>query len=182
MENIKIYDTTLRDGMQAEGISFSLEDKLAIAQCLDELGVDYIEGGYAASNTKEMEFFQLAKKLGLKNSKLVAFGSTRRPDTKVEDDASLQSILSCKTPAAAIVGKIWDLHVTDVLGCSLEQNLQICSESVAYLKKKGLEVIFDAEHFFDGYKQNPQYALKVLQAAADAVQPCRTGTSSPGVR
>ena len=168
MEQIKLYDTTLRDGMQAEGISFSLEDKLSIARRLDELGIDYIEGGYAASNPKEMQFFAEAAKLGLKNSKIVAFGSTRRADTKSSDDASLNAILACKTHAAALVGKSWDFHVTDVLGCSLQQNLTICAESVEYLKKHGLETIFDAEHFYDGYKNNPEYALRVLAAAADA--------------
>ena len=116
MEKITIYDTTLRDGMQAESVSFSLEDKLAIARCLDELGVDYIEGGYAASNPKEMQFFQEVSKLGLKNSRLVAFGSTRRANSSVSDDTGLNAILSCKTRAATLVGKTWDLHVTDVLG------------------------------------------------------------------
>ena len=165
---IKLYDTTLRDGMQAEGISFSLEDKLAIAKCLDELGVDYIEGGYAASAPKEMQFFAEVAKLDLKNSRIVAFGSTRRADKKAQDDASLNTILKCKTPAATIVGKTWELHVTDVLGCSLDDNLKLCADSVQYLKKHGLEVIFDAEHFFDGYRKNPEYAMKVLSAAADA--------------
>jgi len=168
MTKIRIYDTTLRDGMQAEGVSFSLEDKLAIARCLDDLGVDYIEGGYAASNPKEMQFFEQVRTLGLRHARLVAFGSTRRLDTTVEDDASITAILACKTQAAAVVGKTWDLHVEKVLGCSLEDNLAICSESVAYLKKQGLEVIFDAEHFFDGYQANPEYAMKVLGAAAHA--------------
>ncbi len=168
MEKIKLYDTTLRDGMQAEGVSFSLEDKLSIARRLDELGLDYIEGGYAASNPKEMQFFAEAAKLGLKNSKIVAFGSTRRADAKVADDLSLNAMLACRTPAATVVGKSWDLHVTDVLGCSLDENLTICAESVEYLKKKGLEIIFDAEHFYDGYKKNREYAMKVLAAAAEA--------------
>jgi len=168
MEKIKVYDTTLRDGMQAEGVSFSLEDKLAIARCLDALGLDYIEGGYAASNPKEMQFFAEAAKLDLKNSKIVAFGSTRKAHSKVADDASLNAILACKTPAATVVGKAWEMHVSDVLGCSLDENLQLCSDSVQYLKKHGLEVIFDAEHFYDGYKRNPEYAMKVLAAAAEA--------------
>lgn len=168
MEKIELYDTTLRDGMQAEGVSFSLEDKLAIAQCLDKLGLDYIEGGYAASNPKEMQFFKEVKKLGLKNSKITAFGNTRRASCSVEDDLSLNSILSCQTKAATLVGKTWDMHVTEVLNCSLDDNLSICSESVAYLKKKGLDTLFDAEHFFDGYKENPEYAMKVLAAAAQA--------------
>ncbi|MHC4191670.1 MAG: citramalate synthase [Planctomycetota bacterium] len=168
MEKIKLYDTTLRDGMQAEGVSFSLEDKLAIVRSLDELGLEYIEGGYAASNPKEMQFFQEAAKLGLKNSKIAAFGSTRRADSGVSNDISLNSVLDCKTRVATLVGKSWDMHVTDVLGCSLEDNLTICAESVEYLKKHGIETIFDAEHFYDGYKVNPQYAMKVLAAAAEA--------------
>jgi 2-isopropylmalate synthase len=168
MERITIYDTTLRDGMQAEGVSFSLEDKLAIARRLDELGVDYVEGGYAASNPKEIQFFEDVALLGLKNSRVVAFGSTRRANSSVSDDAGLNAILTCKTRAAALVGKTWDQQVTQVLGCSLDQNLTLCSESVQYLKKYGLETFFDAEHFYDGYKQNPEYAMKVLAAAAEA--------------
>jgi 2-isopropylmalate synthase len=168
VQRIELYDTTLRDGMQTEGVSFSLEDKLSITRRLDELGIDYIEGGYAASNPKEMQFFQEVAKLALKNSRIVAFGSTRRANTSVSDDASLNGVLACKTPAATLVGKCWDLHVTDVLGCSLDQNLAICAESVQYVKKHNLEVIFDAEHFFDGYKQDPGYPMKVLAAAAEA--------------
>jgi len=168
MEKITTYDTTLRDGMQAEGVSFSLEDKLAVAKCLDELGLGYIEGGYAASNRKEMQFFEQVAKLGLKNSIITAFGNTRRADSSVADDASLGAILACKTPAATLVGKSWDMHVTQVLGCSLDANLAICADSVRYLKGHGLETIFDAEHFFDGYKANPAYAMKVLAAAAEA--------------
>ena len=168
MDKIVIYDTTLRDGMQAEGVSFSLEDKLAIAQCLDEFGIDYIEGGYAASNPKEMQFFADVARLGLKNSRIAAFGSTRRADVGVADDVSLNAMLACKTPAGTLVGKSWDLHVTKVLGCSLDGNLTICAESVAYLKQHGLEVIFDAEHFYDGYKANPEYTMRVLEAAAEA--------------
>jgi len=168
MEKIKIYDTTLRDGMQGEGVSFSLEDKLSIARRLDKLGINYIEGGYAASNPKEMQFFKEAAKLNLENSRIVAFGSTRRADAKVSDDVSLNSMLECGTSAATLVGKSWDMHVAEVLGCSLDENLAICAESVAFLKKHGLETIFDAEHFYDGYKQNREYAIKVLAAAAEA--------------
>ncbi|MFH1369714.1 MAG: citramalate synthase [Planctomycetota bacterium] len=168
MERIKIYDTTLRDGMQTEGVSFSLEDKLAIARYLGELGIDYVEGGYPASGPKEAQFFAEVAKMGLGNCKIVAFGSTRRRDTKADDDVSLNAILACKSPAAAIVGKTWDLHVTSVLGCSLEDNIALCAESVQFLKKHGLETIFDAEHFYDGYKENPEYAMKVLQAVAEA--------------
>jgi 2-isopropylmalate synthase len=178
MDKIKLYDTTLRDGMQAEGISFSLEDKLAVAKCLDGLGLDYIEGGYAASNPKEIQFFEEVARLNLKNSTIAAFGNTRRADASVSNDTSLNTILACRTRAATLVGKAWDMHVTDVLGCSLEENLSICAESVEYLKKHGIETIFDAEHFFDGYRENPVYAMKVLaaaaQAGADAVVLCDT--------
>lgn len=168
MTDIAVYDTTLRDGMQAEGVSFSLKDKLSIAECLDNLGIHYIEGGYAASNPKEMKFFQEVAQMGLKNAKITAFGNTRRASSTVEDDVSLNAILACKAPAATIVGKTWDLHVDTVLRCSLDENLAICADSVKYLKGKGLETIFDAEHFFDGYKANPEYAIEVLGAAAEA--------------
>jgi len=168
MEKIKLYDTTLRDGMQAEGVSFSLEDKLSIATCLDELGLDYIEGGFAASNPKEMQFFEEAARLGLKTSKIVAFGNTRRADTNVSDDISLNAILACKTSAATLVGKTWDMHVTKVLGCTPDENIAICAESTEFIKKHNIETIFDAEHFFDAYKNNPEYAMKVLSAAAEA--------------
>jgi 2-isopropylmalate synthase len=168
MDKIKLYDTTLRDGMQAEGVSFSLEDKLSIARCLDELGIDYIEGGFAASNPKEMQFFQEAAKLGLKTSKIVAFGNTRRADASVSDDLSLKAILACKTPTATLVGKTWDMQVSQVLGCSLDENVVICAESTEFIKKNKIETIFDAEHFFDGYKNNPEYAMEVLSAAAEA--------------
>ncbi|MFH1716554.1 MAG: citramalate synthase [Planctomycetota bacterium] len=182
MEKIQLYDTTLRDGMQAESVSFSLEDKLAIARCLDQLGLEYIEGGYAASNPKEMQFFAEAARLGLKNSKITAFGSTRRADCTVSDDVSLNAVLACKTQVATLVGKSWDMHVTDVLCCSLDDNLAICAESVEYLKKQGIETIFDAEHFYDGYSQNPDYAMKVLaavaEAGADAIVLCDTNGGS----
>ena len=178
MDKIILYDTTLRDGMQAEGVSFSLEDKLAVAKCLDELGLDYIEGGYAASNPKEIQFFEQIAALDLKNAKIAAFGSTRRADISVSDDISLNTMLACKTRAATLVGKAWDMHVTNVLGCSLDDNLIICAESVEYLKRHGVETFFDAEHFFDGYKANPEYAMKVLAAAAsagaDAIVLCET--------
>jgi len=165
---IRLYDTTLRDGMQAEGISFSLEDKLSIVQCLDKLGIDYIEGGYAGSNPKEMQFFTEAAKLRLKNSRIAAFGNTCRADCSVSDDVSLNAMLACKTSVATLVGKSWDMHVTKVLSCSLDKNLKLCAESVKYLKAKDREVIFDAEHFYDGYKKNPRYAMKVIAAAAEA--------------
>ncbi len=168
MERVKIYDTTLRDGMQGESISFSLEDKLLITQRLDNFGLDYIEGGYPMSNPKEQQFFRKVREMDLKNAKIVAFGSTRRANTKIEDDACMQALLGCEAPTVTIVGKSWDMHVTDVLRCTLDDNLTICAESVEYLKSKAREVIFDAEHFFDGYKENPKYAMKVLAAAADA--------------
>jgi 2-isopropylmalate synthase len=168
MNKIELYDTTLRDGMQAEGVSFSLEDKLAIAQCLDELGINYIEGGYAASNAKEMSFFLEAAKLNLKNATIAAFGNTRKAKSSAADDPSLGAILTSKTSAATLVGKAWDMQVTSVLSCSLDENLVLCADSVKYLKDKGLTVFFDAEHFYDGYKENPQYSMKVLAAAAEA--------------
>jgi 2-isopropylmalate synthase len=158
----------LRDGMQAEGISFSLDDKILIAKHLSKLGFDYIEGGYASSNPKEMQFFLEVGKLNLAPAKISGFGNTRRADATCQTDASLNAILACKTSVATLVGKCWDLHVIEVLRCSLEDNINICAESVEYMKSKGLEVIFDAEHFFDGYKKNPEYAIKVISAVADA--------------
>lgn len=167
MKKIEVYDTTLRDGMQTEGVSFSLADKLAIARCLDDLGVDYVEGGYAGSNPKEAEFFKQARKETFKHARLVAFGSTRRANTGVDDDALIAAVLAVQTPVVTLVGKTWDFHVKNVLRCSLDENLRICSESVEYAKKKGREVIFDAEHFYDAYKNNAEYAMKVLTAAAE---------------
>ena len=172
VEKIKVYDTTLRDGMQAEGVSFSLEDKLAIANALDQFGVHYIEGGYAASNPKEMDFFHQAEELGLQNAQIVAFGSTRRANRAVEEDASICAVLESRAKVTALVGKTWDLHVKEVLGCSLDENIILCADSVNYLKSKGIEVFFDAEHFYDGYKENPEYAMKVLRAAAEAGADC----------
>ena len=168
MEKVKIYDTTLRDGMQAEGVSFSVEDKLLIARRLDEFGIDYIEGGYPLSNPKEEEFFRRVQEMPFKHARIAAFGSTRRAANTVEDDTGIRALLACNVPVVTIVGKTWDMHVTDVLRCSLEANVALCADSTAYLKKQGREVVFDAEHFFDGYKNNPAYALKVLQAAAEA--------------
>ncbi|MCK5566205.1 MAG: citramalate synthase [Planctomycetes bacterium] len=168
MEKIKVYDTTLRDGMQAEGVSFSLADKLLIAKRLDEFGVDYIEGGYPMSNPKEQQFFEQVEGLHLKNAKIVAFGSTRRANTPVADDTCMKALLGCKAPAVTLVGKTWDMHVTEVLKCTLDDNLEMCADSVKYMKENGKEVIFDAEHFFDGYKANAKFAMQVLQAADDA--------------
>jgi 2-isopropylmalate synthase len=168
MEKIRIYDTTLRDGMQAEGVSFSLEDKILIARKLDELGIDYIEGGYAVSNPKEMQFFKALAGTGLKHSRVVGFGNTRRRGVTAEEDTSLAAILETGAPAAALVGKSWDMQVAEVLRVSLDENLLMVSQSISYLKKRGLEIIFDAEHFYDGYKENPRYAIDVLKAAAEA--------------
>lgn len=168
MKQIKIYDTTLRDGMQAEGVSFSVEDKLLVAKKLDEFGIHYIEGGYPQSNPKEEEFFARIKEIDFANAKIVAFGSTRRAKTKVDEDVCINALLASEAPAVTMVGKSWDLHVKDVLRCSLSENLSMCADSVSYVKKKGRDAIFDAEHFFDGYKNNPAYAMKVMHAAAEA--------------
>ena len=172
MVQLRLYDTTLRDGAQQEGISFSVADKLKIAQKLDEMGIHFIEGGWPGANPKDTEFFVKAQSLNLKNSVLVAFGSTRHPDSKVSKDAGLQALLEAKTDVVTIVGKSWDLHVTQVLETSLENNLRIIAESLDYLKSRGLSVFFDAEHFFDGYKANPQYAIQVVKAAAKSGVDC----------
>ncbi len=168
MDKVKVYDTTLRDGMQAEGVSFSVEDKVLVARKLDAFGVDYIEGGFPLSNPKEEQFFARMAEIKLDSAVLTAFGSTRRASSTVEEDFGIRALLGCGAPAVTIVGKTWDLHVTDVLRCSLEENVGLCADSTAYLKKQGREVLFDAEHFFDGYKNNPEYAMKVLAAAAEA--------------
>lgn len=162
---IWVYDTTLRDGTQSEGISFSCNDKLRIAQRLDDLGVDYIEGGWPGSNPKDIEFFERIGELDLKHAKIAAFGSTRRANTAPEDDANLQAMLNANTPTCTIVGKTWTLHVTDVLQTTLEENLRMIEESMAYIRSHEREVIYDAEHFFDGYKADPDYACQTLGAA-----------------
>lgn len=167
-KKVFIYDTTLRDGSQSEGITFTVEDKLRIAQRLSEVGIHYIEGGYPASNPKDKDFFMRAKLLSLGDTKLVAFGSTCRPKLKPQDDFSLKELLSVETPAVAIVGKSWKLHVTEVLRTTLEENLRIIEDTVRYMKLNGREVVFDAEHFFDGYKDDPKYALDTLLAAQEA--------------
>lgn len=168
MSQIQLYDTTLRDGAQQEGISFSVADKLKIAQKLDELGIHFIEGGWPGANPKDTEFFVRAQDLNLKHSVLVAFGSTKRPGSKASKDATLLALVQAKTKVVTIVGKSWDLHVTQVLEISLEDNLRLISESVSYLKSKGVTVFFDAEHFFDGYKASPDYAIQTVEAAAGA--------------
>jgi 2-isopropylmalate synthase len=165
---VVLYDTTLRDGAQREGISFSVDDKFKIAQRLDRLGIRYIEGGWPGSNPKDLAFFERAADLGLEQARVVAFGSTRRAGVKVEDDANIQALVASGTPAVAVVGKSWDLHVHQVLNTTLEENLKLIADSVGYLKGLGREVIYDAEHFFDGYRADPAYALRTLEAAADA--------------
>jgi len=162
---VKIYDTTLRDGTQGEGISFSVADKLLIAQKLDHFGVDYIEGGFPGSNPRDITFFQEAQKLNLKHARLAAFGSTRRAGAKANEDAQLKTLLDSGMPVTTIVGKTWTLHVTEILRTTLEENLAMIEDSTRYLVAQGREVIYDAEHFFDGYKSDPDYALKTLAAA-----------------
>lgn len=164
---ISIFDTTLRDGTQGEGISLSAEDKLKIAQKLDTLGVQYIEGGNPGSNNKDIEFFERVKHLNLK-AKITAFGSTRRKNSLAETDVSLNRIVDSGVSVATLVGKSWDFHVHTALQTTLEENLAMIYDSFVYLKNKGLETIFDAEHFFDGYKNNPEYALAALKAAEAA--------------
>lgn len=165
MFKVEIFDTTLRDGAQARGISFSVKDKIAITQALDEFGIDYIEAGNPGSNPKDLEFFELIKKVDLKHSKLVAFGSTRRKDIKPEEDQNLISLLRAETDYVSIFGKSWDFHVTDIIKTTLENNLEMIEDTISFLVSKGKKVIFDAEHFFDGYKNNPEYAVKALEAA-----------------
>jgi 2-isopropylmalate synthase len=164
-ETVLLYDTTLRDGTQREGLSFSLGDKLKVAALLDEFGVDYIEGGWPASNPKDAEFFRACR---TRHAKVVAFGSTRRAGSRAEEDGNLKALLDAETPAVAVVGKSWTLHVAKVLETTLEENLAMIRESVALLKSHGREVVYDAEHFFDGYRADPAYALSTLQAAAEA--------------
>jgi 2-isopropylmalate synthase len=168
MPRIQIYDTTLRDGSQGEGINFSLQDKLLITRRLDELGVDVIEGGYPLSNPKDYEYFQEVAKLTLAHAKVAAFGMTRRKNARTEDDTCMKALLEAKTPIVTIVGKTWDLHVRDVINTTLEENLSMIADSVAFAKKAGRQVFYDAEHFFDGLGHNPEYALATLKAARDA--------------
>jgi 2-isopropylmalate synthase len=164
---IQIFDTTLRDGAQFEGISLSVEDKLRIAEQLDWLGVAYVEGGYPQANPKDEEFFRRARtELRFETAELVAFGSTRRPAGKVDVDPTLLALVQAGAPIACIVGKSWDFHVTEALRTTLDEGVAMVGDSVRFLKAEGLRVFFDSEHFFDGYKANPEYALRVLEAAA----------------
>lgn len=167
MRAITIYDTTLRDGTQGEGVSLSLQDKLQITARLAEIGVDYIEGGYPLSNEKDASYFREVRKLSLGNAKICAFGMTRRRGAKAADDPGMQALVAAETPICTLVGKTWDYHATEVLRVSLEENLDMIGESTAFLRQHG-EVIYDAEHFFDGWKANPEYAAKTIQTAAAA--------------
>jgi len=168
MTDIRIFDTTLRDGTQAEGISLSLEDKIAVARRLDEFGVHYIEGGWPASNPKDSDFFAASASLRLRTSRLTAFGCTRHKHRRAEDDDNLKSLIAARTPAVCIFGKTWDFHVREALQAPLDENLAMIADSVRYLKSHGKEVLFDAEHFFDGFKASPEYALAAIRAAEAA--------------
>lgn len=179
---VKIFDTTLRDGTQGEGISLSVEDKLKIAQKLDTLGVHYIEGGWPGSNNKDIEFFKQVRSLELKSARISAFGSTRRKQTRPEDDANLKAIIESGAEVASIFGKSWDFHVHTALQTTLEENASMIYDSVHYLKSQGLEVIYLAEHFFDGFKNNAEYAMQTIgkaqEAGADWVVLCDTNGGS----
>ncbi len=185
MERVTLYDTTLRDGSQRAGISFTSQDKLRIAHRLDSLGMPYIEGGWPGSNPKDEEFFALLRQHPLKHAKAVAFSSTCRAGNQPEHDTTVLTLLAAETPAVAVFGKSWDFHVTGALGTTLDENLRIIRETVAYLRQQGREVIYDGEHFFDGFRANPEYALATLRAAyeagADWLVPCDTnGGNLPG--
>jgi 2-isopropylmalate synthase len=170
MARIQIYDTTLRDGSQGEGINFSLQDKLLITRRLDELGVDYIEGGYPLSNPKDFEYFQEVRKLTMRQARVAAFGMTRRKNCRPQDDTCLKALIDSRTEVVTIVGKTWDMHVREVIGTTLDENLRMIADSIAFCKSQPhvKEVLYDAEHFFDGYRHNPEYALQTLRAAGDA--------------
>jgi 2-isopropylmalate synthase len=172
MPKVQLYDTTLRDGAQQEGISFSVEDKLKICQKLDELGIDFIEGGWPGSNPKDTEFFSQAQNLRLTHSALVAFGRTRRSYCRAEEDLNLRALLKAKTKVVTIMGKAWDKQVIRVLETTLDENLNMITDSINYLRARRLRVFFDAEHFFDGYRDNPEYALQVVTAAAETGAEC----------
>jgi len=185
MKDVLLYDTTLRDGCQAEDVSFTLEDKLRMAAKLDDMGIDYIEGGYPGSNPRDADFFKQVKTLKLKNAKVASFGTTRKFGAKPSQDINLKALLGADAPAVTLVGKTWDLHVRDDLRISQKANLEIIADSIAFMKKRVDEVIFDAEHFFDGFRANPDYALECLKAAqdggADWIVLCETnGGRMPG--
>lgn len=175
---VEFYDTTLRDGAQSEDIAFSLSDKLKITEKLDDFGIHYIEGGWPGSNPKDLRYFEEVKKIPLRQARIVAFSSTIKAHSKPEKDEIMKALLGADTESVAIVGKAWDLHVRDALRVSLDTNLAMIGETIAYLKKRGRYVFFDAEHYFDGYRQNPEYALRVLKVAgesgADVIVLCDT--------
>jgi len=181
-EKIILYDTTLRDGTQGEQVTLSAEDKLRIVKKLDAFGIPYVEGGWPGSNPKDARFFEMARDLNFEKTKLTAFGSTRRAGTSPEQDENVKGLLGTGTEAVTVFGKSWDLHVTEVLEVALAENLAMIEETVGYLKEQGREVIYDAEHFFDGYKRNPSYAMETLEAAgrsgADAIVLCDTNGGS----
>ncbi len=172
MSLIKLYDTTLRDGTQAEDVSFLVADKIRIAQKLDEFGIHYIEGGWPGSNPKDIAFFKDIKKVSLSRAKIAAFGSTRRAKTSPDKDHNIRTLIQAEPDTVTIFGKTWDFHVHEALRISLEENLELINDSLAYLKEHVGEVVYDAEHFFDGYKANPEYALKTLEAAEAAGVDC----------
>ena len=185
MKDVLLYDTTLRDGCQAEDVSFTLEDKLRIAVKLDELGIDYIEGGYPGSNERDADFFKRVKKLKLKHARVASFGTTMKVGIKPSQDFNLRVLLEADTPVVTLVGKTWDLHVRDDLRISQKANLDIIHDSIVYMKKRVDEVVFDAEHFFDGFRNNPDYAIECVKAAqeggADWIVLCETnGGRLPG--
>ncbi|HZT07602.1 MAG TPA: citramalate synthase [Chloroflexota bacterium] len=168
MSQLFVYDTTLRDGTQGEHVSLTVEDKLRIARKLDEFGIDFVEGGWPGSNPKDSEFFQRARQLRLAHARLTAFGATRRAGVAADGDEGLRTLLAADTPVVTLFGKSWTLHVTEALRTSLDENLEMIRSSVAFLKAEGREVIYDAEHFFDGYRADPEYAMETLAAAAHA--------------
>src|SRR5262245_41613325 len=167
MQMVQIYDTTLRDGAQGEGVNFSLQDKVLIARRLDECGFDFIEGGYPLSNPKDAEFFQRIVEQPLKRSRLCAFGMTRRRGVRAADDPGMKALVESQAPVVTIVGKTSDCHVTEVLRVSTDENIAMIRETIAYLREMGRDVIYDAEHFFDGWKANPDYARKTIRAAVE---------------
>ena len=181
-DKIMLYDTTLRDGTQGEQVNLSAEDKLRIAKKLDGFGIPYVEGGWPGSNPKDARFFEMAGKVDFKNSRITAFGSTQRPGTVPEMDDNIRALLKTQTETVTVFGKTWDLHATEILGVSLEENLMMIKDTVAYLKEKGREVIYDAEHFFNGYEANPSYAMETLSVAqeggADVIVLCDTNGGS----
>lgn len=166
--HLEVYDTTLRDGAQAEDVSFSADDKVRIAQKLDELGVHFIEGGWPGANPKDIEFFRRIKTIPLKHAEVIAFGSTRKASNSPKKDKNLQALISAETKTITLFGKTWSLHVSDALGISLGKNVELIYDSIAYLREKGRRVFYDAEHFFDGYKTNPEYALATIRKAVEA--------------